>query len=179
MIGSIMKAALSRADPVLDRGHVIDAHLVETVDLGPEAIDIFLLSAGRDGGERAPMEGALEGEDAVAFLVAAMGVEFARHLDGAFIGFRARIHEEYLVGEARRDEALGEALSARNAQQIRDVPHLLRLLDERAHEMGMGMAERIHRDAAAGIEIGITLRVIKPRPLASLEGEIRTRECRQ
>jgi hypothetical protein len=55
----------------------------------------------------------------------------------------------------------------------------LGLLDERAYEMGMGVAERVHRDAAAGIEIGIALRVVKPRSLASLEGEIRTRECRQ
>ena len=40
----------------------------------------------------------------------------------------------------------------------------------------MGVAERVHRDAAAGIEIGIALRVVKPRSLASLEAQLFDRD---
>ena len=36
------------------------------VDLGPEAFEIFLLAAGGDGRQRAAVEGAFEGDDAVA-----------------------------------------------------------------------------------------------------------------
>ena len=31
---------------------IAERHLVETLDLRPEAVDVFLLAAGRDGGER-------------------------------------------------------------------------------------------------------------------------------
>jgi hypothetical protein len=111
--------------------------------------------------------------------MAALRMEYARHLDGALIGFRTGIHEENLVREARVDETLGEPLSVRDAHQIGDVPDLLRLLDEGGHENGMGMAERVHGDAAAEVEIRIPVACVEPSSLASLEGEIRPREGRQ
>jgi hypothetical protein len=104
---------------------------------------------------------------------------FARHLDGAFIGLGAGIREEHLIGEGCLDEALGQPLATRDAHEVRDVPDLLGLLDQRRHEMGMRISERIDRDAAAEIEISFASVVVKPRTLASLEGEVRPRECRQ
>ena len=67
---------------------IAEGNLVETVDLRPEAFEIFGLSAGRDRGERAAMEGALESDDAVTFGMALGRMIFARHLDRAFERFR-------------------------------------------------------------------------------------------
>ncbi len=50
----------------LQRLVIAERHLVEALDLGAEAFEIFLLAAGRDGRQRAAVEGALEGDDAEA-----------------------------------------------------------------------------------------------------------------
>ncbi len=65
-IGSIRIAAVSGADRRLERLAIAERHLVEALDLRSEAFEIFLLAAGRDRGERAAVEGALEGDDAKA-----------------------------------------------------------------------------------------------------------------
>ena len=55
-----------RADRRLDRLEVAERHLVEAVDRRAEAFEIFLLAAGRERRQRAAVERALEGDDAVA-----------------------------------------------------------------------------------------------------------------
>ena len=50
----------------LQRLVVVEGDLIEALDLGAEALEIFLLAAGRDGRERASVERALEGDDAEA-----------------------------------------------------------------------------------------------------------------
>jgi len=60
-----------RPDGALGRREVAERHLVEALDHGTEAVEIFFLPAGREGGERASMERAFEGDDAVAFRPAA------------------------------------------------------------------------------------------------------------
>ena len=65
-----MSARGLRPDRGLERLEIAGRHLVEAVDLGAEALDVFLLAAGRDGRERPPVEGALEGDDPVALRLA-------------------------------------------------------------------------------------------------------------
>ncbi len=64
--GSIRIAAVSVGDRLLDRVDVVEGHLVETRRLRAEAFEILLLAAGRDGRQRAAVEGALEGDDVEA-----------------------------------------------------------------------------------------------------------------
>jgi len=68
------------------------------------------------------------------------------------------IAEEDAVGEAIRNEPLGEALLAGDAEEVRDVPELLALLDQRRDEMRVRVAEHGDRDAAGEIEIAATVR---------------------
>ena len=54
------------ADRRLDRSEIAERHLVEAVDLRAKSFEIFRLAAGGDRRERTAMEGALEGNHAVA-----------------------------------------------------------------------------------------------------------------
>ena len=50
----------------LDRFKIAERHLVEAFDLRSKAFEIFLLSARRDGRQRAPVKRAFERDQAVA-----------------------------------------------------------------------------------------------------------------
>jgi hypothetical protein len=65
-----MIAAVSGPIAFSDAGRCRRTDLVEALDLRAEALEILLLAAGGDGGERAAVEGALEGDDAEALGVA-------------------------------------------------------------------------------------------------------------
>jgi hypothetical protein len=73
-----------RADQGLDRVEIAEGGLVETVDLGAEALDIFCASAGGEGRQRAPVKRAFEGDEAVTLGRSAGRMEFARGLYCAF-----------------------------------------------------------------------------------------------
>ena len=96
----------ARPDRRLDGGKIANRDLVEPIDLRPEAFDIFGLAARGDGRERASMEGALEGQDAIALGMAADRLALARHLDRRLVGFGAGIGEEDEIGEGRLRQPL-------------------------------------------------------------------------
>ena len=64
--GSIMMAAVSAADRAFDRVKIAERNLIEAVDDRPETVEIFLLTAGGERRQRAAVERALEGDDAIA-----------------------------------------------------------------------------------------------------------------
>jgi hypothetical protein len=159
------------ADGGEERLLIAEGNLIEAVDLGAEAFDIFRLAAGGDGGKGAAMEGAVEGDDAVAFRMSLMRMVLARHLDRAFECFGARIGEEDGVGESCLGEALRQLLLARDHIDVGGVPDLLGLLGQRLDEMRMRMAEAGHGDARTEIEILLALFRIDAHALAMVEGE--------
>ena len=65
-IGSIRIAAVSGPIGFLHRLEIAERHLIEALGHRPEAFEVFLLSAGGERRERAAMERALEGDDAIA-----------------------------------------------------------------------------------------------------------------
>ena len=89
-IGSIRIAPVSGPIAAFERLEVAERHLVEAFDLGAEAFEVFLLAAGRDGRQRAAVEGALEGDDAEALGMAARRLVLARHLDRGLVAPRRR-----------------------------------------------------------------------------------------
>ncbi len=164
-----------RADQRLDRVEIAEGSLVEAVDLGAETVDIFLVSAGGDGRQRAPVKSALEGDEAITLGRAVGRVEFSRGLDRAFHRFGARIGEEHAIGECRVDETPRQPFGLRNLKKIGHVPGLFRRRAQGRDKMRMRMAERIHGDAAAKIEVTVAIGGEKPSALATFEGEIRAR----
>ena len=99
--GSIRMPAVSGPMAASSAVPVVEGHLVEALDLGAEALEIFGLAAGGDRGERAAVKGAFESDEPEALGLALGGVIFARHLDRAFERFGARIGEEHGIGEGR------------------------------------------------------------------------------
>src|SRR5690606_36435639 len=98
------------ADRRLDLGDVAERHRIEPGQLRPEALEILVLAAGGDGREGAPVEGALEGDDAVALALAARVMEPARHLGRAFPRLGGRVAAERGRGGGGRAPAAGQVL---------------------------------------------------------------------
>ena len=142
-------------DGLFRRLEVAEGHEIEAGRRLAEAFQVLLVAGGGDGGERAAVEGALEGDDAPPLGLAVGEVVAPRQLDGALAGFGARIAEEHLVGERGLAQPLGETLLAGDAVEIGAVPQLARLLGQRRDQLGMGMAQRVDGDAAGEIEIAL------------------------
>ncbi len=167
------------ADGMFERLMVAEGQLVEAFDPGAEALEIFRLAAGGNGGQRAAMEGALEGDEAVAFRVAVGGMILARHLDGALQRLGTGIGEEHRVGEARIDQPLGQPLLPRHLVKVGCVPDLPRLFGEGFHQVRVGMAAARHRHARTEIKIGLALGGEHAHALAAVEGHLRAGISRQ
>ena len=153
---------------------VAKGHLIEALDLGAEAFDIFLLATGGDGGQGAAMKRPFKGDDMEFFRMSEAGMIFTRHFNRTFQRLRTRIGEKHLIGKGGIDKALRQPLTFRNGEQIGDMPDPGRLVLQGVHQMGMGMAKRIDRDTAAKVEIAFARSRIKPDTFPALEGKGRT-----
>jgi hypothetical protein len=161
-----------RPDRRLQRLDIVERHLVEALHLGAEALNVLGLTAGRDRGEGAPVESALERDDVEALGLAVHRMILARHLDGGLVRLGARIGEEHHIGEGRVRQTRRELLAGRVLIQVRQVPNLGGLARQRLDEMGMRMAERVDRDAGPEIEIASPIGRDEPGALSVVEGEI-------
>ena len=167
-----------RRDRGLDGGKVRYRNLIEAFDLGAEALKIFLLTARGDGGEGAPVEGALEGQDAIALGVTVNPLASPRHLDRRLIRLGPGIGEEDKVGESGVDEAPGKSLALGILVEVGDVPEFRPLPRQRLDEMGMRMADRGDGDSGAEIEIALARRRDEPGALATVESDVSARVSR-
>ena len=162
-----------------DRGfgrfQIAERHLVETLHDGTEPIEIFLLPAGGERCQRAAVEGALEGDDPIAFRCAIRRVIFARHLDGAFHRLGAGIAEEDDVGKACVAQSLRDAFGLGHLIKVRDVPNFLRLRCQRSDHVRMSMPQRIDSDAGREVEVTLAVGCNKPNALAPFESKVHTR----
>ncbi|CDX33909.1 hypothetical protein MPLA_1690011 [Mesorhizobium sp. ORS 3359] len=150
---------------------VVKCNLVEAFDLGPEALEIFVLAAGGDRRQRAAVERAFEGDDAKTLWMALDELIAPGRLDGAFQRLGARIGEEHLVGKGGIDQPLAQPALFRDFVEIGDVPELGGLFSERRDQMRMAVAQRIHRDAAREVEISLALVGDQPGPLPTVESQ--------
>ena len=143
--------------------------------IGPKPSMCFAFLAAAERRQRAAVERALEGDDAVALRPAVRRLVFAHHLDDAFHRLGAGVGEEHRVGEACGAQPVGQPLALRDAVEIGDVQHLGRLRRDRRDQVRMRMAERVDRDARGEIEIALAVGRDQPSALAPLESEIDTR----
>ncbi len=147
-------------------------HLVEAVQRRTEAFEIFCRAGRRQRPQRAAVERAFEGDEAIALGMSLGGMIAARDLDRAFHRFGAGITEEHEIGKALLAQPRGELVAVRALEQVRHVPELGRLLLQRCDQMRMAMAERVDRDAGGEIEIALAIGRDQPGALAALEAEI-------
>ncbi len=167
--------AVSRPDGLLHRLQVAKRDDVEPVCRLTKALQVLFVTGSRNGGERAPMKGTLEGDDAPAFGMPGGEVKATGKFDGAFAGFRPGVAEEHLVGKGCRTQPIGKPLLAGHAIKIGGVPQFLRLLGERGNQLGMSMTQGVHGDAAAKIQVTIPVRRHQPGALAAFEDHVLAR----
>ncbi len=159
-------------DHLLHRFEIAMRHLVKAVHRRAKAFEI-LCGAGRSQRrQRAAMERAFEGDDAIALGMTLGGVILARDLDHALHRLGAGIAEEHEVGEALLAQTRGELVAIRALEQVRHVPQFCRLLLQRRDQVRMAMAQGIHRDARGEVEIAIAIGGDQPRALTAFEAEI-------
>ena len=154
---------------------IAERDLIEAVDLGTKALDVFKVAASGERRQRAPVKRALEGDEAIALGSAIGRVKLARSLDRAFNGLGARIGEEHAIGESGVDKPAGQRLGLRNLEEIGYMPRLLGRRAQGFHKARMRMAKRVHGDARAKIEIAVAIGGDEPSALSPLEGEVRAR----
>ena len=158
---------------------IAEGHLIKAVNGRAEAFEIFLVAAGRDGRQRAPVEGPFKSDDPVFFRMSAGGLIFARHFDRQFHRLGAGIGEEDEIRERFVDKTLRQPLAFRDLEEIGRVPELFGLLRQRFHQMGMRIAKARHSNAAAEIEISLPANCRQPSAFALFKGEVITRIGRQ
>jgi hypothetical protein len=104
---------------------------------------------------------------------------FARHLDAALHRLGAGVGEKHGVREGEGGQALGQPLLSGDAVEVGCMPELGGLDRDGLNEMRMRVAEYIHRDAAAAIEIRVAAFGEEVHALPSFECDIGAIICRQ
>ena len=120
---------------------------------GLEALVHLFLAGGADRGQRATVEGLVEGDQLVFVLVADVRVIGARGLDRAFHRLGAGIGEEHRVGKGDVDQPLRQPFTLRAAIEIGDMHQSFGLPLDGADQVRIGMTQRVHRDAGGEIEV--------------------------
>ena len=121
-----------------------------------------------EGAEEPAVEGAAQRDDLVLRL-ADRARPAARELERAFVRLRARVAEERLGCERARDERRREPLARRRVIQVRGVDQPFRRGVQRSLEARIIVAERVHRDAAAEVEVRLSLGVVQVHAAAAHE----------
>ena len=135
------------------RLQVIERNVPETRHRRLETFLHLVLSGGGNAGECPAMKGIGRGQNFKPALVMA---EFPRQFVKPFICLRAAVGEKAFARANALDDFSGQPSLRLGEIQIRDVDQLFGLLDERLGDGRMRVAEAIHGDAAAEVEVAFT-----------------------
>ncbi|MPN47877.1 hypothetical protein SDC9_195481 [bioreactor metagenome] len=125
---------------------VVDRHAQKAFEQRAEAVADLGVGGGRHGGDGAAMEGVLIDHDHRLFDALVHAV-LARDLDGGLVGFQARVAEEHVVHLGALDQQLGELLLPGHMVVIGGMDQLGHLFLQRGHELGVVVAQCVHRNA--------------------------------
>ena len=134
-----------------------------------ETIQIGRVARGVDRRVGAAVKRAVEADHVDPLGLAVGRVILPRGLQCAFHRLRPGVGEEHHVGEGRLAQGRGQRLLLRNAVDVGDVPELFSLRLQRRDQLGMGVAQRVDRDAGDAVQIGLAVGGEQARALASLE----------
>jgi hypothetical protein len=100
-----------------------------------------------------------------------------RSLDRAFQRLGTGIGEEHLVGKGRIAQPLGELFARHRSGRGWRCAQLVGLALDSLHQMRVGMAERIDRDAGNKIHVAASILIEQPDALAAHKGLRRAFVC--
>ena len=154
-------------------GDVVEGEMRDRARTRTEARGVLVLPAHAHREEGAAVEAVCEGDDLVLLFAEVVKGCAARELQGGFVRFCAGIREEDAVKARERGEVLGK----RKRRVVReDVAHVAEagalLLEGLANGL-RGVAEAVHGDAAAKVQIGAAFGVPEAALLAVGEHDLR------
>ena len=147
---------------------IVQLRLGKAGDLRLEQRFKGLLAGGRHGRQRAAVKAAVEGDDLVG-AVSVQGAVFARELDGAFVGLRARIGEEHLVEAAVIDQRFCQCEAGAVVERRARGEQQFGLGCERIGNGRRRVAEAIDRPALDEIEVALAAVIPQIRAFAAHE----------
>ena len=153
----------------LKRLVVAKGNLIKARRYRAKALQIFLLAAGSNRRQRAPMESAFKGDNAETLRLAVGIVIFPGRFYGAFKGLGTGVREKGHVCEGQLCKAPSKLFTVRDRINIGGMPEFLGLFGQSLDQMGMGMPNRRHGNATAEIEVSLTINRVKPNAFSSLE----------
>ena len=156
----------------LQRVCVVGGHMPESLREGPEIMMERILPRGRQRGEGAAVEAVFQREDDGAHVFAVLeGAVTTRGLDGAFVGLRAGVAEKHALHARALAQALRQERLRRGVVQVAGVGKLPGLRAHRRDPALIPIAQGIHGDAAAHVDIGFAGLVIQMAALAPHKGD--------
>src|SRR5690349_16441573 len=99
----------------------------------------------------------------------------ARELIQPLIGLRAAVAEEHLAWRDMLHNVLRQAALRLVVVEVRNVHQPSGLLNERLRDLSIGMAEAIHRDATAQIQVALAAHVPHVTAFAARKREVKAR----
>ena len=144
-----------------ERCDIILRNIDESARQRLEGLLLQRLRGGSERCERAAVEAVRDGDDGRAAVAETLRVE-TRELDGAFVGFCARIREERLpldglarIGGAAQNvrQLLGDLAAVLDVVIVADVHELGSLFLQGFYERGCAVAQTNNADAANEIEV--------------------------
>jgi hypothetical protein len=96
-----------------------------------------------------------------------------RELDGRFVRFGPAVREEHRLGERAGAQLVRELGGLVVEEDVRDVPKATRLGGDRLREDWMRVAQRIHREPSAQVQVAALLAVEEPRPFSANHDDVR------
>ena len=134
---------------------VVVGHVLKPRHEGCEALVVFGLAGGGDGGERAPVE-RIEGRDDDRLRRAPQARVLPSQLDGRLVRLRPRVAEEGSVEARAVDEATGELALLGYVIQVGHVMDLPHLRVHCLYQPLVRMAQTARRDASRKVEVLLT-----------------------
>ena len=159
--------ALNRFDH--DRGHfgiargllqglmIAKFQLNETGQQRAKTLDHFFGVHRRNRRRGPAVERTAKGDDLDALGLALFVPVLAHHFHDQLTAFRARVGEKRGVGKGLIDQSIGQRLLLGDLIEVRQVPHLGRLIGQRLNEVRVRMAQRVHRNTRTEIQKTIYL----------------------
>jgi len=128
-------------DGLLGRFQVVVGHVDETRHQRLEALLVFGLAGGRDGGQGAAMERIPGGNDLRGFPSQPHVAVLAGQLHGGLIGLSPTVAEEHPIEDGALHQLAGQLRLRLNVVQVGGVPQLASLLRQGRHQSGMAMPQ--------------------------------------
>ncbi len=155
-----------RRHPIVERGgEHVDVGERDLTEPGRQRLKRLLLLGLTGRGERrerAPVKRAVRGHDVVALGPAVRLAVPARELDRGLVGLGARVAEEHAAAAAEQAIERGPQRGLLIVVvQVRRVQQRARLRRDRGRDLGMGVAERGHREPGEEVEVGLVFGVVQ------------------